>query len=731
MGLDGKIEAAAPPKTQVLHSESYAGSPEEMDLRRLVATIWRSKLLIFLAAAAGLGLALLYLDRTTPLFTAEAEVFWETDQANIVDIEPVAGSNLGTDFLLLQSQIEIIESSRLLGKVVDEMGLVGLAEFNPYALPPEERPPRLTSPSGILLAIQGLGLDLGIEAPVDPPEAKQREIAIEALGKALDLGWVDQSYVLTIAARSADPALAARIANTVAKFYILDQLEKKFEATQAATGWLSERVAELRVELEDAEQAVEDYSASSELISEEALAARSRQIKEMRDRRGDLAERRREIRGQLEAVARLREGGAFSEIADILRRPDLVAIAGDIADAPDAAARREAVADFDAALSLIRTGRETDAKRAEAQIAALGGSIADLETDLDAQSTALVELRQLQREAEASRLIYESFLSRLKETSVQEGIQQPDARLLSDAWVPDRPTSPNALAILGLGTIAGMVLAVAFVVVRERLNATYRTASELELRTGEAVLGTIPLAPLPRRQALIDFLAKRPGSPFAEAIRNLRTSVLLANVDTPPQVIMVSSGLPSEGKTTTCIALAHISAMLGKSVAVIECDLRRRNFRRYFGIEHDFGLLSVLAGHRRYDEAVHVEESSGMHVLAGEKTSVNAADVFASQRFGEFVRELRQHYDYIFIDTPPVLAVPDARVIAQHVDELVYVVRWNRTLRETVSQGLRTFRQVNAKITGLALTQVDMKDMARYGYQAYAYYREAERYYQK
>jgi len=127
---------------------------------------------------------------------------------------------------------------------------------------------------------------------------------------------------------------------------------------------------------------------------------------------------------------------------------------------------------------------------------------------------------------------------------------------------------------------------------------------------------------------------------------------------------------------------------------------------------------------------VHIDAQTGLHVVPGEESSVNAADVFASRRFSELSEELRQHYDYIYIDTPPVLAVPDARVIAQSVDALLYVVRWNRTPRDTVAQGLRHFRQVNARVTGLVLTGIDIREMARYGYRSYGYYRQAARYYQ-
>jgi len=237
------------------------------------------------------------------------------------------------------------------------------------------------------------------------------------------------------------------------------------------------------------------------------------------------------------------------------------------------------------------------------------------------------------------------------------------------------------------------------------------------------------MAPVSRRRAVLRYLVEKPTSSFAEAVRNLRTSILLANVDRPPQVIMLTSALPGEGKTTVCVALAQISEALGKRVLLIECDIRRRTFRNYFDMPENGGLLSVLSGARGFEDVVHYDEASGLYVLPGEESSVNAADIFASHRFAEFVEEMRRHFDFIFIDTPPVLAVPDARVIAKNSDAVIFCVRWNRTPRETVVEGLRFFAQINVRIAGLVLSQVNMNKMARYGYSGYGYYRASARYY--
>ena len=275
----------------------------------------------------------------------------------------------------------------------------------------------------------------------------------------------------------------------------------------------------------------------------------------------------------------------------------------------------------------------------------------------------------------------------------------------------------------------GLLLALALAFLVERLNTSFRSTEELEGRTGRAVIGTIPMAPVTRRRDFVRYLIDKPTSSIAEAVRNLRTSVLLANVDSPPKVIIFTSALPGEGKTTCSIALAQISEALGKRVLLVECDIRRRTFRNYFDLPDRGGLLSVLSGATSFEEVVHLDEKSGIYVLPGEKSTVNAADIFASHRFSDFITEMREHFDFIIIDTPPVLAVPDARVIGKISDTVIFCVRWNKTPRETVVEGLRFFAQINIKVAGLVLSQVDVKKMARYGYRGYGYYREAAKYY--
>ncbi|MFC6639635.1 CpsD/CapB family tyrosine-protein kinase [Sulfitobacter sediminilitoris] len=226
----------------------------------------------------------------------------------------------------------------------------------------------------------------------------------------------------------------------------------------------------------------------------------------------------------------------------------------------------------------------------------------------------------------------------------------------------------------------------------------------------------MPAIPARRRKNVLKYFVDKPTSAAAEAIRNLRTSVLLSNIDNPPKVIMSTSSIPQEGKTTQSMALALNLTGLGKRVLLIEGDIRRRIFSQYFELPNTNGLLSVLAGNLSLQDAVIRIDALGADVLIGEKAKTIAADIFSSERFAMLLETAREQYDYIIIDTPPVLAVPDARIIGRHVDAIIYTVKWDSTSHRQVREGLKAFEDVNLRVSGLVLGQINARGMKRYGY---------------
>ena len=214
----------------------------------------------------------------------------------------------------------------------------------------------------------------------------------------------------------------------------------------------------------------------------------------------------------------------------------------------------------------------------------------------------------------------------------------------------------------------------------------------------------------------MEYLRSKSTSAASEAIRNLRTSILLSDVDNPPKIIMSTSSIPGEGKTTQAISLAHNLAGLDKKVLLIEGDIRRRTFSQYMENSSTGGLVSVVSGELSIEDAVVCDTGLGVDVLMGDKSSINAADLFSSTKFRNFLTAAREAYDFVIIDTPPVLVVPDARVIGHLVDSIIYTVNWDKTTKAQVLDGLRQFSSVGLRVSGLVLAQIDARGMKRYGY---------------
>lgn len=470
--------------------------------------------------------------------------------------------------------------------------------------------------------------------------------------------------IIALTAWSEDRVKAAALANTLSGIYVQDQIDAKFQAADDAVRWLSDRVGVLRQDLSTQEEAVARLRMRMDLASVEGLAVLNARLKDARARLQDVQ---------------------------------------------------------------LRAALNPGLHRLALQETALRKSISELELAVETQGDDVNELQQLEREAQATRVLYETLLARLKEASTVRGLQQADARILSTASTGTYQSPRKGLIMLA-AAMMGMFAGGVYVLSRQFLHSGFRAAEELEEATGKPVLGQVPVIPVEGRRALLPFLASHPTAAGVEAIRNLRTSLLLSDIDRPPQVVLIASAVPGEGKTTQALALTQNLAGLGKRVLLIEGDVRRRTMEQHVPERPTCGIISVLAGDIGLSDAVQHVPGLGADVLFGEKTDNSAADLFASSRFENLLHEARAEYDMIVIDSPPVLVVPDARVIARHVDAVLFTVGWNKTTRRQVAEGLRQFEMVNSTVTGLILSRVDPGEMARYGYggtnQAYAIYGE-------
>ena len=677
---------------------------DEIDLTEILRTVWRGKFWIGICATAALLLGFWYaFFVATPIYTASSLVALETQQKQTIDIESVVGG-LGGDQSSINTEVEVIRSRELAEKVVLELDLLSDPEFNKELLPEPT-----FSIGNIISIIRGF-FNVTETAKAPSTEREVLDAVIDKLLQSISVSNIRQSYVFRITVEAESASKAALIANTWAELYIRDQIAIKFEKTKQASEWLTDRVSQLQIELENAEAELKEFSSSTKLVSPEALTVLNLQLKELRDRLADTTETAETHIQRIESMQTAATSGDMAQMAEAANDRGLEALASRV---ENGTATR---IDFNSLFDQILDRAILESARASTQADTLRQSIERTERQIEAQSSELVTLQQLQREAEASRLIYEHFLGRLKETSVQQGIQQPDSRILSRAVVPQNPSAPRKSIILVLSLMLGGMAGTALVLGKEFSQTTFRTPEDLEARTGHTVLGQIPAIPARRRSNVLKYLTDKPNSAAAEAIRNLRTSILMSDLDNPAQIIMSTSSVPGEGKTTQSLALTQNLSGMGKKVLLIEGDIRRRVFAEYFHIQGKKGLVSVLTGEETFENVVVHEPTLNADLLVGDKSSINAADVFSSEKFRFFLNDLRSKYDHIIIDTPPVLAVPDARVIGPLVDRILYTVKWDSTPHRMVREGLKSFESVNLQVTGLVLGQISPQGMKKYGY---------------
>jgi polysaccharide biosynthesis transport protein len=560
------------------------------------------------------------------------------------------------------------------------------------------------------------------------PESNQTQEQIlngvvDSIIEAISVSNIRQSLAFSINITTSDPAKSAMIVNTLADLYIQNSLDKKVVATEKASNRLSKKATELKLEWENSEARVKHFSDKTQLVSAEALGALSIQLKEMRVRISDLDVKRSRIQANLGNFERAIKSGDIQLIASQSHNVELQDIANELN--AGVIVRPE----FDLQIVRIANTMREEAKRLDQQYNTLQTSEKLFKSEVDTQSVDLVELQQLQREAQMNGLLYESFLTRLKETIVQQGMQVSDSRLLSAA-VPRLAVSPNKGVILALSALMGSMLGAGFVLMRELNDNTFRFAHNLEAYTGYKVLGSIPKIKVKEQKNILKYMKDKPTSVFVEAVRNLRTSVLLPEFGELPQVIMLTSSVPGEGKTMQALALAQNLSGLGKSVLVIEGDIRKCAISEYFNIKNHSSFLSVMSGKVPLDEAIYEPPGTGVDILLGDKSIVNAIDTFASKNFADLLIMLRKNYSYIIIETAPVLAVPDARIIGQYVDANLYTVLWNNTSKMSVKEGLAMFQSVGLHVTGLILNRVNHRKMKRFGSNAQCGYDDASSYYE-
>jgi capsular exopolysaccharide synthesis family protein len=690
-----------------------------LDLRQYLNFVWRNWLFIASVTAVAFVIGVVYLMRAVPLYTASTQVLLQQHQ-NAPGVDPGINDSR-EDYSYLDNQLAILQSDSLLRRVV-------------------------------------LKERLGLPQSTDPPkEAEEQAIrnGINSVRGASAISQSGKAQVLNIAITWDNPVRAAELANAVADAYVLDQLDARLESAKRASGWLNDRIVELRQQLRDSEEAVAHFRKEHGLTrSGPTVALNDQQLGELNGKliaaRTDAAEKK----ARVDFIADLAAGKkTLDSLPDSLQSASTVmaALRGKLAEASqreaDLLARYNrtypAVVNVEAEKRDIERSMAAETQRmaesvksdyalAKARLDAIQQAMDEATGQGGPDNDIAVRLRELERTAAVNKTLFEDFLQKAKVTDEQSTFRARDVRVIMPAQAGGQ-TFPDTRKILLTALLAGLGLGVGGAFAMEMLRAGFTSPREVEEALGIPVLTSIRR--LNKSELVKDgktipvpfYQIHHPLSPFSESIRTLRSGIHMSDVDQPPRVIHVTSALPGEGKTTIAVSLAVSAASAGLKVVLVDADLRHPSASRFFKLDKETGLVDLLTGAGKTDNVLRSYKDLKLTILPAGSKSINPPDVLASERMKALISHLKDTFDYVVVDTPPIGPVVDAVIVAKLADKTILVVEWASTARELVETSLK---QVSAqkRVAGVVFNFVDQDRAQKYGGEYY-YGKSYEKYY--
>ncbi len=697
--------------------------------------LWRRWMFILSFGALGLLVGAIQLAREVPRYTAAVQLLLDPRKEKASGNEAFL-TDVAMNDSYIESQLSVIRSTVLMRRVVEKENLINDPEFG--ASDGRVQP-------GWLERL-GLGSGVEVRAPAAVRAASITDAA-EALKGSTSASRIGQGYLLGITVTSVDPQKAARLANAVADAYALNKLETRFDAAKRASAWFSDRLQDLRNQVRESEEAVVKFRAQNKLLSTGTnVSLNQQQLTDVNERlvkaRADTAEKKarfdalnskngRELVQNLPdvmnqgvlATLRQQQLTLSQQEAELLarysdRHPQVVNVRAQKRDI-----ERAMAAELSRAAETVKNeydiakSREANLERSVQQ--ATGQTGADDETS--------IRLRELERTASVNKSLFEDFLQRARTTEEQSTFDPRDVQVISPALPPGGPSSPIRNRVLGTALLLGLALGVAGAMGLEMLNSGFSTPQQVEQLLGVPLLASI--GQMSERELEVEgraipfhlYPTAKPLSRLSESIRAIRTGIQISDVDHPPRLIQLTSTVPGEGKTTLALSLAASLAASKKRVLLVDADLRHPSTSKLVGALDRRGLVDYLTGDLPLEDALFAWTEANVTVLpAGSKTT-SPPDLLGSQKMQALLHDMREVFDFVIVDTPPVAPVVDALLVSQIVDTTVFVVRWASTSRETVQHAVE---QLNGegKLTGVVFNLVDERKAQRYGRQAQAHY---------
>ncbi len=705
---------------------------EVIDLSHYWQVIRRQLKKIILFSAIITVIAVLVALAITPVYRATATILIEAEEAKVLSIEEVYGLGSASDEYY-QTQFEILKSRELAKRTVLELGLIDNPEFNP-AHPANKKSFSIKE------------MIFGEAEPLTEEEILAK--TVDTFWAAVSISPVRKTQLVKVSVDSESAEMARSAANAMAQQFIESQLDAKVEVTQQAAGWLSDRLGGLKAKLEASERKLQQYREDNDLVDVEGVDTLvAKEIDQITEALVEARARRLELQGtyeQLQSLGALNYDN-LSSLPSIISNPVVVNLRDAetqaelkvselkkrygplhpkmIAAESDLEAVRESVL---TQMKRIATSIESNYLVAQSKENSLEKALRNSKSDVRNLNRTEFTLSEYQREVRTNRQLYEAFFNRVSETSATGDLQTANARVVDPAIKPVVPVKPNKKLIVLLALVVSGMFGVALAFLLDILDSTIKNLDDVERKLDVPMLGLLPLVGKKQdagdAEQMVRAFVGEGMDGFRESVRTLRTGLTLASMEQPASVILVTSSVPSEGKTTTSTNIAEAFGQMEKTL-LIDCDMRRPSVAKKLGLAPNVpGLSNAVAYPDMLDECIQSRPELGIDVVSAGPIPPNPLELLGSKNFRDILDTLRGRYQRIIIDSAPMQAVSDALYLSTLVDGVVYVVKADATKDKLAQDGLSKLDNNNARVLGVVLNQVNIDREAKYADSYAGYY---------
>ena len=705
-------------------ADAYAYEPSRgLDVRFILANVRRRLAWIAAILALSLVAGVLYTMFQTPLYTAQTSVQINNQSEQVLRKgEDLDQSTNVYDERFLKTQIDILKSRGLATRVAQKLKLFGNV---------------------------GFAEAMGVKESAGLPEAIQRDLTIGLLQNHLAVNLPYDSRIVTIAFTGGDPALTAQIANAFASEFIQSNLQRKYDSSAYARQFVSNQLAETKQKVEGSERALNAYARSAGLIrTPEASdgekgsgsggggSVTTSSLLQLNSAANDAQQARitAEVRWQtfnavpLTSTKEVLGNGTYQTL--LTQRAGLETKLQEVRaehldDYPGVREIKAQLAEVNrqmqATAANVRNSVRTDLTSAIAAEQQLAAQVTSLKGDTLSEQDRSVQYNLLAREADTNRALYDGLLQRYKELNAAAGVATSNVAIIDQAETPLGPSSPNHARDIMLALVLGLFLAALMVFLSIQLDDAIRVPEDMETKLGLPLLGIVPQSEGDPQDALLD-----PKSQLSEGYNALRASLLHSTPAGLPAVLLITSAQPGEGKTTTAQAVSLTLARLGKTVLLVDGDLRRPAIHRVFGVPNERGLSTLLTTLDPLESAVQPSSEPRLSLVPSGPVPPSPTELVASTRFRALIDQMAEKFDVVVIDSPPILGLADAPTMAAMVDGVVFVVEAGRSRRGGLKAALRRLRGMRPNLIGGVLTKFDTTQAANkysdyYGSHNYEY----------